>query len=830
MADTTTPSLGAGFYGDGKPLTGPQGPTGNDGAQGPAGPVGPQGPGPTTAQLNDAAAQALAANPAPKGDKGDAATITIAGVSTANPGSPATVTNAGDSQHAQFVFSIPQGAKGDTGLQGPQGVQGPKGDPGANTTAAAVTADDGSSGALFSSVQGFLSRLPASSGSAMVGWGLSSVWAVTRPVSTKLGEMEVSLKDFGAVADSTSYFTGTDNRMAIQQAINFVWLAGGGTVKVPPVAQPLLNTPIESRVAYGFTGFIIIPSNVRIAGGGMGLSGFRRINGSTGMGFAVGTYGPSNTVGASLADNTKYTITDISASAGPLQNYVTLATPSEAGNFAIGDVVALEGSQTNYGRATQYLPNLAIRVTGVNTSTGVVSFDCNLDDGDGYGYVTLSGVAPGIRKTQNDSAHWLGVDATGRQWTLFAAVNAGMRDLFIDEPRGTGWAAINLSTFECQFENLELNGKYLAGNPCARTTFRNIRMKYTNAAIELAFLSHDTNFYDCSFFRDSTGIADFNSAGLVWVNFGEGGKRINFYRFKLIDRADVTSSTVVGALSLRKGCVMEDVLIVIPKGTLGYLQGGVKIRNFRMYCNATGTGSNYGLTYGANDELISGHVRAIGVVNCALLAGPNSRTVNVDVGDFSNAPASLLTTDFISTSSYAIVTSCRSALSYGYGRIDTNAFVRSITATATVTGGNVSDVPAIPRKLGAYWMYGYRGWFQIGSTSTGKFKLITSLYNSSGTLVPLVSIDQSSTALPAGLYRFEMDVTAVGPGTSNFFVNAILRNSAGAVVAARVAEPSSIGLNNSDVCGFNIAFTGLTSGDVINNIIGNATFDPLYNN
>ena len=89
--------------------TGPQGPKGDTGATGPQGETGPQGP---------------------KGDTGSAATIQVGSVTTGAAGSQAVVTNSGTSSAAVFNFTIPQGAKGDTGATGPQGeqgIQGPQG-------------------------------------------------------------------------------------------------------------------------------------------------------------------------------------------------------------------------------------------------------------------------------------------------------------------------------------------------------------------------------------------------------------------------------------------------------------------------------------------------------------------------------------------------------------------------------------------------------------------------------------------------------------------------------------------------------------------------------
>jgi hypothetical protein len=54
-----------------------------------------------------------------KGDKGDAASISLGTVSTLSAGSSATATNTGTAGAAVFNFSIPRGDKGETGNTGP---------------------------------------------------------------------------------------------------------------------------------------------------------------------------------------------------------------------------------------------------------------------------------------------------------------------------------------------------------------------------------------------------------------------------------------------------------------------------------------------------------------------------------------------------------------------------------------------------------------------------------------------------------------------------------------------------------------------------------------
>jgi uncharacterized protein (TIGR02145 family) len=116
--------------------TGPQGPQGEPGAQGPAGAtgatgatgaVGPQGPQGLEGPQGLQGLQGPQGLEGPQGSAGAAATITVGTVATGAAGTSVSVTNTGTSSAAILDFTIPQGAKGDTGATGPAGAQGPAG-------------------------------------------------------------------------------------------------------------------------------------------------------------------------------------------------------------------------------------------------------------------------------------------------------------------------------------------------------------------------------------------------------------------------------------------------------------------------------------------------------------------------------------------------------------------------------------------------------------------------------------------------------------------------------------------------------------------------------
>lgn len=121
---TTNPTFAFNFTN----LKGAQGPQGIQGIQGPKGDKGLTGDKGATGERG------------PQGATGAAATIKVGTVSTGNPGTNATVVNAGTANDAVFNFTIPRGATGATGPQGPAGAKGATGDrgpAGANGTSAA---------------------------------------------------------------------------------------------------------------------------------------------------------------------------------------------------------------------------------------------------------------------------------------------------------------------------------------------------------------------------------------------------------------------------------------------------------------------------------------------------------------------------------------------------------------------------------------------------------------------------------------------------------------------------------------------------------------------
>jgi len=100
-----------------------------------------------------------------------------------------------------------------------------------------IGVNDGNTGSLFTTLNGFLTKLKSTVGAALIGFKQAGTGAVTRTVEDKLNE-SVSVKDFGAKGDGI-----TDDGPAFNLA-----LAISQSVSVPP-GNYLIKTQIVSDTA-----------------------------------------------------------------------------------------------------------------------------------------------------------------------------------------------------------------------------------------------------------------------------------------------------------------------------------------------------------------------------------------------------------------------------------------------------------------------------------------------------------------------------------------------------------------------------------------------------
>lgn len=219
---TTNPTFAFNFTN----LKGAQGPQGIQGIQGPKGDKGLTGDKGATGERG------------PQGATGAAATIKVGTVSTGNPGTNATVVNAGTANAAVFNFTIPRGATGATGPQGPAGATGATG-PQGPAGAKGATGDRGPAGANGTSAAWH-------SGTLVTG---TSTSAITVAVSgSKAGDMYLN------TSTSNVYKATAANSWVYVCNIKGATGATGATGSAGPQGVQGPAGPAGARGATGATG------------------------------------------------------------------------------------------------------------------------------------------------------------------------------------------------------------------------------------------------------------------------------------------------------------------------------------------------------------------------------------------------------------------------------------------------------------------------------------------------------------------------------------------------------------------------------------------------
>ena len=263
---TTNPTFAFNFTN----LKGAQGPQGIQGVQGPKGDKGLTGDRGATGERG------------PQGATGAAATIKVGTVSTGNPGTNATVVNAGTTNAAVFNFTIPRGATGATGPQGPAGAKGATGDTGPQGPAGAkgATGERGPAGANGTSAAWH-------SGTLVTG---TSTSAITVTVSgSKAGDMYLN--------------TSTSNVYKATAANSWVYVCNikGATGATGPRGATGAAGAAGAKGDKGATGDTG-PQGVQGPQGIQGPAGPAGAKGATGATGPAGPQGPQGPAGVGLAE------------------------------------------------------------------------------------------------------------------------------------------------------------------------------------------------------------------------------------------------------------------------------------------------------------------------------------------------------------------------------------------------------------------------------------------------------------------------------------------------------------------------------------------------
>lgn len=174
---------------------------------------------------------------------------------------------------------------------------------------------------------------------------------------------EFNVRDYGATGDGT-----TDDRLAIQAAIDAAGAAGGGEVYFPPGTYKLTSyqtaTYTDSSTAYFH--LLVNFDNITFRGAGRSsiISSVADI-----IPFFVYKTAPAANWDYAQSSATVYTMTAAAFGASS----ITLVTPANAGNFAVGDYAFIRTGQTIAADTKQ--PDSEVnQIVSADAGTGILTF------------------------------------------------------------------------------------------------------------------------------------------------------------------------------------------------------------------------------------------------------------------------------------------------------------------------------------------------------------------------------------------------------------------------------------------------------------------------
>ena len=359
-------------------------------------------------------------------------------------------------------------------------------------------------------------------------------------------------------------------------------------------SQMTATVLLEAGLYLTSTG-IVHRSRVHVRGAGRERTTIANVSGMASLaravGWHLGTYGPA--IGSASAKNeTGYPIIDTPAGNALL----TFVTAGNAAQFAAGDYVAIEGGTANASQPNT--PNEVARVLRV-TSSGII-IDAPLLSDYVAGTATpvvrrlnagvIASTVSGLSQFSGDKAH-LTVAASLRDLTIMTMV--------------PGYAVLNVACADSEISRVNLDGGACAvGNPVYRLKIEQVRGSFSSMALEFAYMSHDCSVRDSTFTR----VSDFNpanSAG-IWVNNGEGAKRIHFERVVLHDVGAPGSAHQ--SVEMYDGSTWIGGSVTAGRGTEAFWIGGGAPSTVEL---ATVNGGNAAVLIGGTANLVQ-HCRSTG--------------------------------------------------------------------------------------------------------------------------------------------------------------------------------------------------------------------------